>query len=112
MDITAWKSQMRKGMAELAILALVEQVPASGTAIMDRLADFPEVGLADGTLYPLLGRLEREGKISGAWTTPSGGGRATKTYTLTPGGSETLAAMKPAWAEFSQQISDLLGGSS
>ena len=109
MSIDHWKSQLRKGAAELAILALIVQNPQSGTKLLDTLSEYKEIGLSDGSIYPLLNRLEREGKISGKWATPPGGGRGQKTYTITNAGKKALREMSVTWSGFKDQLSIVVG---
>lgn len=109
MDVEGWKSQLRKGAAELAVLAMLSERDRSGIGLLDGFAPLGEIGLSDGTIYPLLNRLEREGRIKGRWETPKGGGRAEKTYALTPEGRAALKAMRAAWAGFRDQMTSLVG---
>lgn len=109
MDVHAWKSQLRKGAAELAVLALLDESERSGIGLLDALGEHPEVGLSDGSIYPLLNRLEREGRITGAWATPDTGGRGQKIYRLTRNGRTALAQMRAAWTGFRDQLSTLVG---
>ena len=108
-DIEVWKSQLRKGAAELAILSLIDAAAASGTELLDLLARSPEVGLSDGAVYPLLNRLEREGRIAGRWETPKGGGRGLKKYRLTADGAAALRRMQAAWRLFRDDLDAVLG---
>lgn len=109
MNIDSWKSQLRKGAAELAILAMLDAEALSGLGIVDILATRPEIGLAGGSVYPLLNRLEREGRISGTWQQPETGGRALKIYTLTKDGRTALVRMRHEWRGFRDQLSQIVG---
>ena len=109
MTITSWKSQLRKGAAELAVLALLYRTPASGIGLLDALAARPDIGLSEGSIYPLLNRLEREKRIEGLWETPKGGGRGQKIYTLTKDGKTALHEMNEAWDGFKDQLTDIIG---
>lgn len=109
MDIETWKSQLRKGAAELAVLALLDGEEKSGIGLLDALEKRPEIGLSDGSIYPLLNRLEREGRVSGRWETPKGGGRGQKLYALTEGGRTALKSMRAAWAGFRDELSMIVG---
>jgi len=109
MTLESWKSQLRKGAAELAVLALLRKKPLSGIGILDALAERPEIGLSDGSIYPLLNRLERERRVKGVWETPKGGGRGQKVYSLTPDGKATLKEMNAAWRGFKDQLSEITG---
>ncbi len=109
MSVDHWKSQLRKGAAELAILALIAKEPQSGTGLLDTLSAYKEIGLSDGSIYPLLNRLEREGRISGKWAAPAGGGRGQKTYKITKTGKKALSDMTLAWSGFKDQLSIIVG---
>jgi PadR family transcriptional regulator PadR len=109
MEMESWKSQLRKGAAELAVLALLGKRDLSGIGLLDALATGPEIGLSDGSIYPLLNRMEREGRIAGAWRTPKDGGRGQKVYRLTPEGRTALKQMSAAWAGFKDQLSKIVG---
>jgi PadR family transcriptional regulator PadR len=109
LDVESWKSQLRKGAAELAVLAMLAKRDQSGIGLLDGFAAHREIGLSDGTIYPLLNRLEREGRIKGRWDTPKGGGRAEKTYALTAEGRAALKAMRAAWTGFRDQLTILVG---
>ncbi|MFN0025512.1 MAG: PadR family transcriptional regulator [Parvularculaceae bacterium] len=109
MDVETWKSQLRKGAAELALLALLAGEELSGIGLLDALAARPEIGLSDGSIYPLLNRMEREGRIRGRWETPKGGGRGQKLYALTADGRAALKAMRAAWTGFRDELSSIVG---
>lgn len=108
-DLETWKSQLRKGAAELVILSLIDEREASGAELLDTLAAAPEIGLSDGAIYPLLNRLEREGRISGRWETPKGGGRGLKKYRLTAAGQAAVKKMQAAWRLFRNDLDAALG---
>jgi len=108
MYVDGWKSQLRKGAAELAVLALLNKDARSGIGLLDALGEHPEVGLSDGSIYPLLNRLEREGRINGSWQTPDAGGRGQKIYRLTRTGRTALSQMRAAWIGFKDQLSTLV----
>lgn len=109
MSIEGWKSQLRKGAAELAVLALLDGKALSGIGLLDALGQRPEMGLSDGSIYPLLNRLEREGRIAGRWETPKGGGRGQKHYALTADGKAALKSMRSAWTGFRNELTAIVG---
>jgi len=111
MDVEKWKSQLRKGAAELAVLSILDRAPMSGIQLLDHVKTYSEIGLSDGTLYPLLKRLERDGRIKGAWQLPESGGRPTKTYTILKDGKVALGAMRQTWVGFRADLSDITGDS-
>ncbi len=109
MGIESWRSQLRKGAAELAVLALLRKQELSGIGLLDALSQNPEIGLSDGSIYPLLNRLEREGRVKGVWVTPKDGGRGQKKYGLTSKGRTALKTMGADWKGFRDQLSTIVG---
>lgn len=101
-------SQFRKGVVELAILALLHQEEAYGGEIVERLAAFPGLAISAGTAYPLLSRLKRSGLIASVWReSPVGPPR--KYYRLTADGEESFADLARAWNGMKNDMDQLLG---
>jgi len=91
--VEKWRSQSRKGFLDLCVLALLEKGGASYG--LDMMESLTEAGLevSEGTLYPLLSRMTREGSLGAEWSTPETG-HPRKYYGLTALGTEVLAAMR------------------
>lgn len=101
-------SQFRKGVVELAILALLHQEEAYGGEIVDRLAAFPGLAISAGTAYPLLSRLKRSGLIASVWReSPVGPPR--KYYRLTADGEASFVDLARAWDGMKNDMDQLLG---
>ena len=99
------KSQMRKGMLEYCILLVLKDERKYTSDIIDKMR---QSGLAvvEGTLYTLLNRLRKEGKLTYEWEeSPKGPPR--KYYILTPFGSEVLKYMSEAWDEIASTVNSL-----
>jgi PadR family transcriptional regulator, regulatory protein PadR len=107
MDMTAWQTQLRKGAAELVVLSILRMGDAYGVKILDAAGRDGGI-LSDGTVYPLLTRLEREGKIASRWVNGGETGASRKYYSLTLEGEETLAEMQKVWREFSVFVSSFM----
>jgi len=73
------------------------------------LRDYPAIGVADGTIYPLLNRLEKEGRVASRWAPDLGAGPPRKYYRLTRAGRGALAGMRPIWRGFQTDLDLLLG---
>lgn len=96
------KSQMRKGMLEYCILLLLSNGKYYPSDIIKAL-DGVKMIVVEGTLYTLLSRLRREGKLDYEWQeSPKGPPR--KYYFITPAGSEHLSMMKEAWTEIRNAV--------
>jgi PadR family transcriptional regulator, regulatory protein PadR len=86
-------TELRRGVTTLAVL-LSLRVENHGYAVRLMLAKMG-LPLKEGTLYPLLRRLESQGILSGRWD--STGDRMRKYYSLTDLGRETLGTMRQQW---------------
>jgi DNA-binding PadR family transcriptional regulator len=98
-----------KGQLDALILATLETTPAHGYAIglalkqrSDGAFDLPE-----GTIYPALHRLERDGLLDSAWSVQDG--RRRRTYRLTSAGTKALGARRREWRAFSGAVGAVLG---
>ncbi len=99
------QAQLLKGLAELALLSLLEERAHYGLEILERLRGEAGLGLAEGTIYPLLHRLERSGLTQAEWRLDDGGNRPRKYYALTDVGRRDLALQLADW----QRIATALG---
>jgi len=104
--VAAWRSQLRKGSLELAVLAALRKRRCYGLELVD-LLNRAELGISEGSIYPLLARLKAEGKVDAEWV-DRGVGHAHKYYALTPHGEATLTAMLTAWREFNAAFEALI----
>ncbi len=105
MNIDNAKSQMRKGMLEYCILLLLERQPAYTSDIIRQLKE-AELLVVEGTLYPLLNRLKKEGLLQYEWE-ESRMGPPRKYYALTDEGRQVLAGLDKAWVEIANTVNYL-----
>lgn len=99
------KSQMRKGMLEYCILLVLKETRRYTSDIIDQMKQSGMI-VVEGTLYTLLNRLRKEGKLTYEWEeSPKGPPR--KYYKLTPEGMEILQYMSEAWDEISSTVTNL-----
>jgi PadR family transcriptional regulator, regulatory protein PadR len=107
-DTDSRLSQFRKGVVELAILALLHRGQAYGGEIVEHLAAHPGLAISAGTVYPLLSRLKKAGLIDSAWReSPVGPPR--KYYRLSAAGNAEFAVMATAWEGVTDAMDGLLG---
>ena len=102
--------ELKKGSAELLILALVEDQPRHGYDIGKLIEARSEGALRFNvaSLYPLLYRLEKRGWIEGRWTEKAGQ-RRRRLYRLTAEGRKVLAAQRGGWQAFARAVSRIAG---
>jgi PadR family transcriptional regulator, regulatory protein PadR len=104
-----WSSQIRRGTLELCVLALISSKPRYGYDLVSALERWEPLATTEGTVYPLLRRLQREGKIEASWQ-ESAAGPPRKYYRLTPQGHDLLERMAADWAELSEAVRETLLG--
>jgi PadR family transcriptional regulator len=102
------KAEVLKGHLDALVLAALEQEPAHGYAIIQHLRRRSDdvFRLPEGTVYPALHRLERDGLVKSRWTAASG--RRRRVYRLTRGGQEALAVRRLEWRTFSRAVEAVL----
>lgn len=101
-----------RGHLDMILLAVVESQPAHGYAIVEELRrrSGDELDLPEGTVYPALHRLERQGLLASEWQT--GGGRRRRVYRLTRRGAEALVVKRREWVGFARTVRSVVGGAS
>lgn len=101
-----FERQLKKGVLEMLVLGLVCRRPRYGYELLAQLAAGPGglFRLREGTLYPILYRLEDEGMIVSAWQTSEGRGTPKKVYTVTEKGLDELARQRGLWAAFKREV--------
>lgn len=102
-----WESQVRKGWLELAILASLWSERLYGLDILRRLEADSDLVVAEGTIYPILNRLKRDGWIDSKWV-ESQGGHPRKYYWPTAAGRRRTVAMARHASGFLGRIQELL----
>lgn len=102
-DITKIQfAALRKGLLEFAVLAVVSSKKVYAAEILERL-EGTLFATSEGSLYPLLSRLKREGLVAYTWA-ESGSGPPRKYYSLTNQGSKRLGNLRKYWDELSVSL--------
>lgn len=96
------RTQMKKGILEFCILAVLHGEEAYTSDILEKLSRARLV-VVEGTLYPLLTRLKNSGLLSYDWR-ESTSGPPRKYYKLTEEGVKTLLELEQTWKEISDAI--------
>ena len=101
------KIQMRKGILDYCILAILASGDSYAPAIIAELKK-AEMIVVEGTLYPILTRMKNAGYLTYRWEeSPQGPPR--KYYTLTTEGKEYLRSLDEAWDKLVEQINAIRG---
>lgn len=103
-------AEQLKGHLDGLILAVLVGGPLHGYAVIEALKDKSDgvLELPEGTVYPALHRLERDGLLSSAWSAESG--RRRRVYQLTHRGKRGLVERRSDWRAFSTTIDAVLAG--
>jgi len=102
-----WVVQLRRGIMEFCVLSLINKKACYGYEIISSMERFHYLSITEGTLYPLLRRLQKEKKLESYWL-ESGNGPPRKYYTLTALGIDLLNEMSLAWVDISKEINSLV----
>jgi PadR family transcriptional regulator PadR len=103
-----WATQLRKGMLELCILNAIEGTSLYGYDIVRKLRRIETLVISEGTVYPILSRLKREGFVQ-TTIKESSEGPARKYYELTAKGEQTLSRMNDYWQDVKTGADTLKG---
>ena len=103
MNVDNAKAQMRKGMLEYCVLLLLSKEASYANDIIARLKE-AELIVVEGTLYPLLTRLKKDGLLCYEWR-ESTQGPPRKYYALTTEGRTFLEGLDGAWNELARTVS-------
>jgi PadR family transcriptional regulator PadR len=95
--------QLLKGVLSLLLLHLLAQQESYGYEVVQRLHALGLTGVLEGTVYPALSRLEREGRVS-TRLVPSSTGPARKYYRPTQPGYTALATGTASWTALAQLV--------
>ena len=108
-DKRSIERELRRGSLELIVLHLLVSGEAYGYEIVSKLTAETNGALevTDGTLYPVLYRLERAGSVTVRWETPERG-VPRKYYRLTESGREELVRLTHEWTSFAKAMTKLL----
>ncbi len=100
-------AQMRRGAIEYCVLALLRDQDLYGLELTRKLTEADGLVTSEGTVYPLLTRLHREGLVEATWEeSPSGPPR--RYYRITKEGRSALKAFITQWERFRTTVDGLL----
>jgi len=109
-EIERWSKEIKRGAASLAIVAVLDEQTAYGYEIVKTLGERASfLQLEQGTVYPLLRRLEKRKLLESEWNydDPT---KPKKYYNLTADGKMALQMMTETWSVLSDELRRLLEG--
>ena len=103
-------AQMRRGVLPYCVLAMVAGKERYGFELVQSLAGIEGMVTGEGTIYPLLARLRRQGLFETTWR-ESAAGPPRRYYRIAPAGREALAEFTGSWRRLRDSVDDLLASS-
>lgn len=107
-----FSQQLKKGILEMLVLQLICDNPTYGYELLSRLKKISRgrFALKEGTLYPILYRLEDDGLIAAKWSQGEGRTAPKKIYEATESGRMENIRRKQIWSEFEEIVNSFLAG--
>lgn len=101
-----FSQQLKKGVLEMLVLQLVCEKPSYGYELLSRLKERSggRFVLKEGTLYPILYRLEDDGMIAARWSQGEGRAAPKKIYEATESGRSENIRRCTIWVEFMETV--------
>ncbi|MNJ29214.1 Transcriptional regulator PadR-like family protein [compost metagenome] len=99
--------QLKKGVLGLCVLALLARRDSYAYEIASRLSD--AIGMGEGTIYPLMRRMQTDGLVE-TYMVESSSGPSRKYYRLTAAGRRALDGQTNEWRAFARAVEALIGG--
>jgi PadR family transcriptional regulator PadR len=102
--------QLRRGVLEFCVLAMLETEERYGFDLVRTLGEVDGIMVtSEGTLYPLLSRLRKDGAVDSTWQ-ESAAGPPRRYYRLTPEGRQALEEFRTEWTRFRDAVDRVLEG--
>lgn len=103
--VISMNTQFKKGVLELCVLVLLDEKDRYGYEMVDEISK--NISISEGTIYPLLKRLKKEGFLT-SYLKESQGGPPRKYYQITDLGKEKKDELVAEWNSFSAGVNNLL----
>ena len=105
-----YERQLKKGVFDILVLQLLSKEEKYGYQLIRELITKSDgvFTMKEGTLYPILYRLEDDGLILSRWSVPIGKDVSRKYYVITEEGRVTLEELKTLWTGFSDKVIEIL----
>ncbi|WP_100486301.1 PadR family transcriptional regulator [Sporolactobacillus pectinivorans] len=101
-------SQILKGILEGCLLSIISKGEIYGYEMIERLGTYGFTMVSEGSIYPLLIRMRKEGFVMTRQKELPSGGPKRKYYSLTAKGLEELKTFKKTWTAISESVNKLI----
>jgi len=105
-----YDGQLKKGVFDILVLQLLIKEEKYGYQLIRELKTKSDgiFAMKEGTLYPILYRLEDDGLVLSRWNAPLGKEVSRKYYAITEEGRTTLEELKTLWTGFTDKVREIL----
>ena|SRR6266487_1532108 len=103
-------AQMRRGVLPYCVLAMLREKERYGFELVQALGAIDGMVTGEGTIYPLLARLRRQGLVETSWR-ESATGPPRRYYRLAVAGRDALSEFTASWRRLRDSVDDLLASS-
>lgn len=107
--IQSQRTQLLHGVLAMCLLSIIDEEASYGYEMVSKLRERGLDLASEGSIYPLLSRLQKQGLIEG-YLVQSSEGPARKYYRMSDEGRETLELWGKEWKEFSTSVDAVLEG--
>ena len=108
-ELERWSKEIKRGVASLAILSILQQHPRYGYDIVKRLNELATtfMNLEQGTVYPLLRRLEARDILIAEWNYDDPR-KPKKYYGISPAGKVMYSNMTAQWTVLTKELTQII----
>jgi PadR family transcriptional regulator PadR len=103
-------TQLLHGVLDMCLMSIISEEPSYGYEMVSKLEQRGLSLASEGSIYPLLSRLQKQGMIE-SYLVQSSGGPARKYYRMSARGREVLEQWRQDWAAFRDSVNEVLDGS-
>jgi PadR family transcriptional regulator PadR len=101
-------TQLRKGVIEYCVLAMLKDRPHYGGELVQVLRESDGMLVSEGTIYPLLSRMRADGLVETEWR-ETAGGSPRRYYRLSRAGQRAVSDFRSEWRRFRATVDGILG---
>jgi PadR family transcriptional regulator PadR len=102
-------TQLLHGVLDMCLMSIIDDEPSYGYEMVSKLRERGLNLASEGSIYPLLSRLQKQGMIE-SYLVQSTEGPARKYYRMTAAGQDALQQWRQDWAEFRDSVNEVLTG--
>ncbi|HEX9865406.1 MAG TPA: PadR family transcriptional regulator [Acidimicrobiia bacterium] len=102
-------TQLLHGVLDMCLMSIIDDEPSYGYEMVSKLRERGLNLASEGSIYPLLSRLQKQGMIE-SYLVQSTEGPARKYYRMTAAGRDALRQWRQDWAEFRDSVNEVLTG--